>query len=134
MNDAVNHPSHYTTGKYEVIDVIEDWRVCYHLGNVIKYIARHQHKGRPIEDLKKAEWYLKRLVEFQNRYKYEHLCQISASRASETFEEIMIDWALPANLVVVLKNITERKFEKAVEILSNYIVKLEENQTEQINE
>ena len=32
-------------------------------GNVIKYIARHKHKGRPIEDLKKAKWYLERLIQ-----------------------------------------------------------------------
>jgi hypothetical protein len=134
MEDIINHPQHYTNGKYEVIEVIEDWRVCYHLGNVIKYIARHQYKEHPIEDLRKAEWYLKRLIDFQNKFTYEHLCQISKSRATDTFEEIMIDWALSADLIIVLKNIIERNFEKSLEVLSNYIIKLEENQTEQINE
>lgn len=39
-NDSVNHPAHYTDGKIEVIDFIEDKKLGYHLGNVVKYIAR----------------------------------------------------------------------------------------------
>jgi len=39
-NDNINHPSHYTFGKIEPIDVIEDWGLPYHLGNTVKYIAR----------------------------------------------------------------------------------------------
>lgn len=61
--EAVNHPSHYNSGKYEAIDVIEDWGLGFHDGNAVKYICRHRHKGKPIEDLKKARWYLDRLIE-----------------------------------------------------------------------
>jgi hypothetical protein len=57
---AINHPSHYNAGKIEVIDVIEDWRLNFNLGNVVKYVARADHKGNPAEDLKKALWYLRR--------------------------------------------------------------------------
>ena len=39
-NDVVNHPSHYTQGKYECIDVIEDLGANYHIGNAIKYLWR----------------------------------------------------------------------------------------------
>lgn len=53
-HDAVNHPSHYTRGKIEVIDFIEDQQLPYHLGNVIKYIARAGYKGDKLEDLKKS--------------------------------------------------------------------------------
>jgi len=60
--DNVNHPSHYTFGKIEVIDVIEDWKLGYHEGNIIKYVARHKYKNG-LEDLKKAKWYLERLIE-----------------------------------------------------------------------
>ena len=56
--DPVNHPSHYNTGKIEVIDFIEDQRLGFHLGNVVKYACRAQHKGDALEDLKKAHWYL----------------------------------------------------------------------------
>lgn len=53
-HDAVNHPSHYTRGKIEVIDFIEDQQLPYHLGNVIKYVARAGYKGNKLEDLKKS--------------------------------------------------------------------------------
>lgn len=57
--EMVEHPNHYNTGKYEPIDVINDWKLNFNLGNTIKYIARHKHKGKPLEDLKKAMFYLK---------------------------------------------------------------------------
>ena len=61
-HDSVNHPAHYTFSAVEVIDAIEAWELDYHLGNVVKYIARAFHKGDPLEDLRKAEWYLKRRI------------------------------------------------------------------------
>lgn len=62
--ETVDHPKHYTFGKFEVIDVIEDWGLDkdYHLGNTIKYIARAKHKGEELENLKKARWYLNRKI------------------------------------------------------------------------
>lgn len=62
MSDAVNHPAHYNAGAIEVIDAIEDWRLGFALGNAVKYIARAAHKGREIEDLKKARWYIDRAI------------------------------------------------------------------------
>jgi len=59
----VDHPKHYNAGKYEVIDVIEDWKLGFHLGNVVKYIARAEHKADALEDMKKARWYLNRAIE-----------------------------------------------------------------------
>jgi hypothetical protein len=63
--DNVNHPSHYTDGKIEVIDYIEDKKLGYHLGNVVKYVSRAGKKdvSKEIEDLKKARWYLDRYIE-----------------------------------------------------------------------
>jgi len=61
--DEINHPPHYTFGKLEVIEIIEAWGVGYHIGNVIKYVARCKHKDRFIDDLKKALWYLNRFVD-----------------------------------------------------------------------
>ena len=65
-NDPVNHPSHYTYGSIEVIDVIEALNLPYHLGNAVKYIARAEHKdpAKTTEDLAKAVWYLNRYIEF----------------------------------------------------------------------
>ncbi len=56
----VDHPPHYNTGKYETIDVIEDWDLDFNCGNAVKYISRHMHKGKPIRDIEKAIWYLER--------------------------------------------------------------------------
>jgi hypothetical protein len=60
--DAINHPPHYTHASIEPIDVIESWQLGFHLGNAVKYIARCELKGRPIEDLEKARWYLDREI------------------------------------------------------------------------
>ena len=60
--EMVDHPSHYNQGKIEVIDAREDWRLNFCEGNVVKYVARHRHKSSPLEDLRKAKWYLDRLV------------------------------------------------------------------------
>lgn len=65
--DNVNHPKHYTTGEIECIAYIEDKLTPeefrgYIKGNVIKYITRERNKGGD-EDLKKAKWYIDRLIE-----------------------------------------------------------------------
>lgn len=64
-NDPVFSPAHYNTGKIEVIEAIEDWKLCYHLGSVVKYTARAGRKDptKTVEDLKKAVWYLNRKIE-----------------------------------------------------------------------
>jgi hypothetical protein len=58
----VNHPNHYNQGKIEVIDAIEEWGLGFNDGNVVKYVSRYKHKERPLEDLKKAKWYLEREI------------------------------------------------------------------------
>ncbi len=66
--DMVNHPPHYALLQPEPIDVIEGWGLGFHLGNAVKYIARAGRKTEsPIEDLKKARFYLDR--EIRNREK-----------------------------------------------------------------
>lgn len=64
MTDIVNHPSHYTDGKIEVIEFIEDKHLNYHRGNAIKYICRAGKKDptKEIEDLQKAIWYINREI------------------------------------------------------------------------
>lgn len=67
-DDAVEHPEHYTYGKYECIDVmtevfgadeVADFCIC----NAFKYLFRCQHKHEtPIEDVKKAVWYLNKYL------------------------------------------------------------------------
>jgi hypothetical protein len=69
MSDSVDHPPHYTAGKVEVIDVLEDW--AQHaptpvLGGlqwqVLKYLSRMWLKGNAYQDACKARWYLNRLI------------------------------------------------------------------------
>ena len=62
MAETIDHPPHYNHGTIEPIDVIEDWGLNFHLGNTVKYIARADHKGMRLEDLRKARWYLNREI------------------------------------------------------------------------
>lgn len=64
-NDPVNHPSHYTDGKIEVIDYIKDKGFGFCLGNAVKYISRAGKKDpeKEIEDLRKAAWYINCRIE-----------------------------------------------------------------------
>lgn len=59
----VNHPSHYQSSSMEVIDIIGAFNLNFALGNAIKYILRCDKKGKKIEDLQKAIWYLQYEIE-----------------------------------------------------------------------
>ena len=65
--DMVNRPPHYNTTEIECIDAIRAATgdgFQFHLqGTVMKYLWRYRYKGKPLEDLKKARWYLDRLIE-----------------------------------------------------------------------
>jgi hypothetical protein len=62
-DDPVNHPSHYTFGRFEVIDVLQDWFPASPLlWQVVKYVARAQHKSCTLQDLKKAQFYLNKQI------------------------------------------------------------------------
>ena len=67
--DSVNNPYHYTRGRVEAIDVIEDAIVeapspmaGFLQGQVLKYMLRLWHKIDAKEDAEKARWYLDRLI------------------------------------------------------------------------
>ena len=65
--DSVNAPAHYLHGRKETIDVITDCMTNdefhgYLKGNILKYVSRYKFKGEPLEDLRKAHWYLNRLI------------------------------------------------------------------------
>lgn len=64
-SDQVDHPAHYNSGKIEVIEALEDWKLNFHRANAVKYVARAGKKNpdKEIEDLEKAIWYLKRDIE-----------------------------------------------------------------------
>lgn len=70
QKDAVNHPDHYTTGKTEVIDILEDLASrydnpvdAYLVATAAKYLFRSPFKGAQEQDVRKAVWYLTRLAD-----------------------------------------------------------------------
>ena len=67
--DMVNHPPHYKVDDIECIDAIRastrEGYEFYLQGVIIKYLWRYRYKGKPVEDLKKAEWYLNNLIEIK---------------------------------------------------------------------
>lgn len=70
QKDAVNHPSHYTTGQTEVIDILEDLASrydnpvdAYLVATAAKYLFRSPFKGAQEQDIRKAVWYLSRLAD-----------------------------------------------------------------------
>jgi len=62
VKEKINHPSHYNQGKIEVDDFIADQKLLFREGSVVKYVVRAKHKGHELEDLKKARWYIDRLI------------------------------------------------------------------------
>ena len=74
MSDAVQRPPHYNNGSIECITAIEASMSSlefqgYCKGNCIKYLWRYQYKGKPLEDLQKALWYLEKLIKTQEEVK-----------------------------------------------------------------
>lgn len=68
MSDPVNQPKHYNQGAVECIDAIRasmdpEGFAAYCKGNTLKYLWRYRYKGKAVQDLMKAEWYLRRLIE-----------------------------------------------------------------------
>lgn len=60
LEDVINSPKHYKSRSgMEAIDVIREFDLGFVLGNAVKYILRCDKKGNRLQDLKKAEWYLK---------------------------------------------------------------------------
>jgi hypothetical protein len=66
--DVVNNPDHYNTGNIECIEAIEESMSSvafkgYLKGNCMKYVWRYDYKGKQVEDLQKAQWYLAKLTQ-----------------------------------------------------------------------
>lgn len=85
MSSNVNHPAHYNIGAVEAIDIIEGqgWGVGFNRGNALKYILRAGYKDpdKEIEDLEKAEWYIKREIDRLWTLKREALRKEAAENA-----------------------------------------------------
>lgn len=62
MEDKINHPKHYTNhpSGIECIQITE--HMSFNIGNAFKYLWRADEKGAPLDDLKKAKWYIEREI------------------------------------------------------------------------
>lgn len=66
--DMVNNPPHYNQSGIECIEAIfaalgPEGFQAYCQGNALKYLWRHKYKGNAVEDLKKAQWYINKIIE-----------------------------------------------------------------------
>lgn len=62
--DVIDRPAHYLEGRtIEPLEVIEDWDLDFHIGQVVKYCARAGRKDSELQDLEKARFYLDRKIE-----------------------------------------------------------------------
>ena len=120
MSNNVNHPAHYTDGKYETIEFIERHGFSFHEGNAIKYISRAGKKdpSKTIEDLEKALWYIKRASNAED-YRPDAI----------TAHDYIIDKKLSPALASALALIEASEYEKAEGMLEAEIKRLEKDES-----
>lgn len=123
MEDPVNHPSHYTDGKYETIEFIERHGFSFHEGNAVKYISRAGKKdpNKTIEDLEKALWYIKRASNVED------YCPEAI-----TVHDYILDKKLSPALASALALIEASEYEKAENMLEAEIERLKAEKNEGI--
>jgi hypothetical protein len=123
LNEPVNHPAHYTDGKYEVIDFIEDQGFGFHLGNAVKYISRCGKKDpkKEVEDLQKAKWYISRAVD--NASNFNSYPKFKINR-----KEYCQDKGLAPNLTKAVLCICDGSYTMAMQYIDLYIAEREETQ------
>lgn len=123
----VNHPPHYT-GHPSGIEVIQITRNCsFDVGNAIKYIMRHNHKGSARQDLEKAVWYL-------NDHKRNFIRASSSAigpTAKDYLERVIhaeiLERTLPGHLTLALLSIKDEDYEGAVSLVEAYLSSLDES-------
>ena len=117
MDDAehINHPSHYggAENEHEAIKVIESWGMGWQMcaATAIKYISRAGKKGgeSTVRDLKKASWYLNRIVEMG----HEPTAPMLQSKNPISPEHASLSWGNGMTLLDALQAIAERRIEDA---------------------
>lgn len=124
MADNVNHPAHYTDGKYETIDFIERNLFDYHDGNAIKYISRAGKKdpNKTIEDLEKAKWYIHRA---NNKLDYDE--------KAITVYDYILDKKLSPALSAVIALIETSQYEEAEQMLEAEIERMKKEKKSKLS-
>ena len=104
----IDHPEYYRAGGIEAIDVIEDWKLDFCLGNAIKYIARAGKKSDDVKtDLEKAAWYIKR-----------HWDSVKNGNVEQIPEQTHTKYHMEVVLCQDLKQIKMRIFHRKINICS----------------
>jgi hypothetical protein len=92
--DLVRNPPHYKGSHFESINIIEAYRLGFHLGNAFKYMARHKKKGG-LQDIEKAHWYLGRYLDCDSSMKaqsYAWMSALSLGFSGIEIEDIVLDF------------------------------------------
>jgi len=117
--ESVDHPKHYTFGGIEVIDVIEGWKLPFHLANVIKYVSRAPYKSNFKEDLQKARWYLDRFV---SKCEDSKTFKVNVSPDVPDIAEVLEAWKIEdVALSTIIENVYFSRYDRAIELLSEVI-------------
>lgn len=87
----INNPQHYNRFSHEVIELTEQF--SFNMGNVLKYIIRAPYKGKYHEDMQKAVWYLKRIVEKKQKLR---VITKSIEELGNSFQNVLVTEILQA--------------------------------------
>lgn len=131
--DMVEHPPHYTFGeKFEVIDVISNWGIVFGfcIGSAIKYIARAEHKGNRLEDLKKGKWYINHILEHvrKNGILYTLVISDSSNKDQADYVDVILDWKLDLNECHVISSLFSTIYYMSIKNQDGVLLFLEEAQ------
>lgn len=122
MNDVVNHPQHYTQTRIECIEVVRC--LAFSEGNAIKYIHRHRDKGKPIEDLRKALWYLNDAKNYPIVTKM--LTKVDFPSLGQEYLTVLTEMGFPPDLVRAVEEILFGDMDRAVVFINREIDRLSE--------
>ena len=107
--NIITKAPHYNTGKHEVITVIERLGLGFNIGNALKYIARAGKKDAMVQDLKKAEYYIKREITFVARNgdgaQFGNVSFQETHTDKEYFNDVVLDWNLSVFLYKCLEEL-----------------------------
>jgi hypothetical protein len=103
--DNILRPQHYIGRRFEAWQIAEDWSLGFHLGNVLKYVIRCDHKGARTQDLEKALAYLRRVGDQAEIMR--HLRTVKAPAHTISAGAVGADYELTAALCYALHHICQ---------------------------
>lgn len=105
VHDPVFRPKHYIGRRYEAWQIVEDWSLGFHLGNVLKYVIRCRQKGQREQDLEKALAYLRRTGDQAEIIR--HLRTVAAPIHTIDAADVATDYDLTRSLAYVVHHVQQ---------------------------